>query len=300
MPCRHLFLTTLLFLTPSILAAPFYIVQEECSCQPVVPDTHTDTALLAECQLDAARLKSARTLARKLSYTADIWVDNHHVVHMDVPSRTPPAPPEAERSPLFNTFRDHTSSLRRPKRGQIDERERDDANESALEEQLASRHERQHNPENDLWPKRFPSRKEEAYTIVCRARTLSQSQLADLAAGPIAAAAGDKAVIHLAVRPLPTIFIFLAMLLASATIVEWVLDTWQRYSSASSAAESEEQRIRLVGEERRIYAISAVSGDEKSVEGRDTVIVIARPGDGDDVESFEDHMCEKGDFCFQI
>jgi hypothetical protein len=51
-------------------------------------------------------------------------------------------------------------------------------------------------------------------------------------------------VIYLGVNPIPVLFIFLAMVLACTTIIEWVLDTWRRYA----------MRIRLEGGEQVIYA----------------------------------------------
>ena len=53
---------------------------------------------------------------------------------------------------------------------------------------------------------------------------------------------------YIGFKPIPVLFIFLAMVLACTTIVEFALDMWQRYTA----------RVYLDGAERIMYADAAI------------------------------------------
>jgi hypothetical protein len=90
--------------------------------------------------------------------------------------------------------------------------------------------------EQELRRRGLPTSNEE-YRIVCRGVVYHPSTSAQ-------AKHSHAMAMYIGFRPIPVLFIFLAMVLACTTIIEFVLDTWVRYSS----------RIRLEGREQRLYA----------------------------------------------
>jgi len=78
----------------------------------------------------------------------------------------------------------------------------------------------------------------EEYKIVCRGLVVQPSHRST---------DSREKVLYIGFRPIPVLFIFLAMVLACTTIVEWTVETWQSYTA----------RIRLEGQERLMYADGA-------------------------------------------
>jgi hypothetical protein len=239
MPRIHNLVAGLAFLTHSISAIPF-LVQEECFCQPTHPELtseyHNET--LAACSQVATKLQISRAAARRLPLEPEVWLNGADEISLaehtqttqlnDNENQTPYAVEAARRKGTFEAAMASISNL---------------ASNRARHQHAAQTlppHRRNSRPasirEQEL---RRRGLSKEEYRIICRGIAYQPST------PPTPSGEHKHAMtLYIGFRPIPVLFIFLAMVLACTTIIEWALDTWMRYAS----------RIRLEGREQPLYA----------------------------------------------
>ena len=242
MPRTHNLLASLALLVPAAFSVPFY-VQETCYCQPSRPDltTQSHNETLAACNAFAAKVEISRAAARRLPFAPEAFIEDHDMISL------------GERIHNLNDNASPNSTISERRKSTFDAAMKSIPN-------LAAEHARHQHAAQTLPPRRnprVPSVREqelrrrgipdpEEYKISCRGVVLTPSQSGH---------EGNSTTLYIGFRPMPVLFILLAMVLACTTIVEFALDTWQRYTS----------RIRLEGTERIMYADAATSAPSHEI-----------------------------------
>lgn len=170
---------------------------------------------------------------RRMPYLKDIWVASGEVAHVSIPVPVEDQTSNEE-SPITSAgqeARDFRSSAAMESISALMEKTRG-------QREFNSARKRRTRRSNTLYgstvaeqlQKRQPQLDRlDRYNIICKARDAPRSD----------------GMFYMSIKPIPIIFIFMAMVLACTTVIDWAVDCYQQYA----------QRVELAGEERPMYAL---------------------------------------------